>query len=84
MAVSYTSAVERDVNRVRVSTGPLGAGDLLLPLTSLLALLTIGLAYAGSAQTAALRWPSPVSAPLKAGFTRPYSRDTLFATTLKA
>ena len=63
MAVSFTSAVERDVNRVRVSA-PLVAGDLLLPLTSLLALLTIGLAYAGSAQTAAMRWPSPVSAPL--------------------
>ena len=63
MAVSFTSAVERDVNRGRVSA-LLVAGDLLLPLTSLLALLTIGLAYAGSAQTAAMRWPSPVSAPL--------------------
>ena len=64
MALSYTSAVERDVKRVRVAAGPLAASDVLLPLTSLLALLTIGLAYAGTAQTAAQRWPSSSSAPV--------------------
>ena len=51
MGVSYTSAVERDVRRSAHSARTLGAGHVLLPLTSLVALLTIGLAYGGRIHT---------------------------------
>ena len=51
MGVSYTSAVGRDVRRAANSARSLGAGHVLLPLTSLVAVLTIGLAYGGRMHT---------------------------------
>ena len=47
MGVSYTSALERDVRRTASKARRLTAGHILLPLTSLVAVLTIGFAYSG-------------------------------------
>jgi cell division protein FtsW (lipid II flippase) len=47
VGVSYTSALARDARRTADHARRLGAGHVLLPLTSLVAALTIGLAYSG-------------------------------------
>ena len=51
MGVSYTSALERDVRRTANSARRLGTRHALLPLTSLVAALAIGLAYSGRIHT---------------------------------
>ena len=47
MTVSYVPALERDVRHARVLVRQLDARHALLPLTSLVAILAIGLAYSG-------------------------------------
>lgn len=51
MGVSYTSALERDVRRTANNARRLGTRHALLPLTSLVAALAIGLAYSGRIHT---------------------------------
>jgi cell division protein FtsW (lipid II flippase) len=51
VGVSYTSALERDLRRTAHRARRLGAGHVLLPLTSLVAVLMIGLAYSGRTLT---------------------------------
>lgn len=64
MAVSYTSALERDLRDTRVRARTLDARHIVLPITSVVALLAIGLAYAGRMHTAPLRDPARAGAPL--------------------
>ena len=54
MGLSYTSAIDRDLQRVRARTQTVGARHLIMPLTSLIAVLAIGLAYAGRVHTMAI------------------------------
>ena len=51
MGVTYTTTIDRQLRSTRVATGPLAARHLLLPLTSLVAMLAIALAYEGQART---------------------------------
>lgn len=52
MAVTHTSAAERDARRTAQAVGRLDGYDALLPLTSLVAILAISLAYGGQAISA--------------------------------
>jgi hypothetical protein len=47
MTATFTSAVERDSRRTRQRDGTFGVSDFLMLATSCVALLAIGLAYAG-------------------------------------
>jgi cell division protein FtsW (lipid II flippase) len=62
VAVSYTSALERDVRRSTADVRRFETGHLLLPITSLVALLAIGLAYAGRMRTVDAAGPQQGSA----------------------
>jgi cell division protein FtsW (lipid II flippase) len=64
VALSYTTALDREVRGLAVTSRVPTFGHLLLPITSVVALLAIGLAYAGSVQTAGLRWPAGTAAPV--------------------
>jgi cell division protein FtsW (lipid II flippase) len=61
MALSYTTAIDRDVRSVAAASRLPTFAHLLLPMTSVVALLAIGLSYAGTAHTAGLRWPGGVT-----------------------
>jgi cell division protein FtsW (lipid II flippase) len=61
MALSYTSALDRDQRGVATAARTLAAEHLILPATSLVAILAIGLAYAGRVETAPLRDPARAS-----------------------
>ena len=50
VGLSYTSALQRDLSRDASLARRIGAGHVLLPLTSLVAVLAIGLAYGGRMQ----------------------------------
>jgi cell division protein FtsW (lipid II flippase) len=47
MGLSHTAAIERDVRRARIAATTLGVRDAIMPLTSLVAILAIALAYSG-------------------------------------
>ena len=51
MSVSYVPAIDRDVNHARFLVRRLDARHGLLPLTSMVAILAIGLAYSGRTQS---------------------------------
>jgi cell division protein FtsW (lipid II flippase) len=57
MGATYTTALERDV-RSSTDRRPFDGRHVLLPLTSLVAILAIGLAYTGRVRTARA-WPAP-------------------------
>jgi hypothetical protein len=60
MAVTYTAAIERDARSARDAARHAGREDVLLLATSLVALLAIGLSYAGRSH-AFERTPAPVT-----------------------
>jgi cell division protein FtsI/penicillin-binding protein 2/cell division protein FtsW (lipid II flippase) len=58
MGATYTTALERDVRRSSAETHLFDARHVLLPLTSLVAILAIALAYNGRVRTASA-WAAP-------------------------
>lgn len=70
MALSFTSALDRDVHSVRVTSRTLSTRHLIMPMTSLVAMLAIGLAYAGRLHSAPLREAASADAPVNLNLVR--------------
>ena len=64
MTVSYVPALERDVRHARLLVRQLDARHALLPLTSVVAILAIGLAYSGRTRAPEFPGLAPRSAPI--------------------